>query len=288
MRVIRGKVAVVTGAGSGFGKAIALRLAREGANLHLLDINLPAAVVVAEEASQLGVLAVAVQCDVADRAALERAACELVDRWGGVDILVNCAGICWYGLSEYMSGDEWERLLAINLHAPIHLSRQLIPHFLERPEAHIINMSSIAGWVCGARTTAYHVSKFGLVGFSEALRAEYLRRHIGVTAVCPGPALTKLYENSTCGYADRKMPMPPAWICTTPEVVAEATLRAIYRNQAVAIVSPMAWGLYYLKRLAPWFFNILHHFGIKRPAQRPIALRPRELRQPAFSAREAA
>jgi NAD(P)-dependent dehydrogenase (short-subunit alcohol dehydrogenase family) len=264
MRVIREKTAVVTGAGSGIGRAIALRLAREGANLHLLDIDLPAAERVAEEARQLGVEAASTRCDVSQLAELEAAVAEIRSRWQGVDILVNNAGIAWYGHSLKMPADDWDKLLAINLHAPIQLSRLLLPVLLKQPEAHIVNMASISGWVCGARMTAYHASKFGLIGFSEALRAEFLARRIGVTAVCPGPVRTNLYRASETSYADRDTPEPPAWLCTTPERVAQATIRAIYRNKAIALVSPMAWLLYYSKRLAPWFFYTLHHFGQKR------------------------
>jgi NAD(P)-dependent dehydrogenase (short-subunit alcohol dehydrogenase family) len=264
MRVIRGKTAVVTGAGSGIGRAIALRLAREGANLHLLDIDLPAAEKVAEEARQLGVETASTRCDVSQLAELEAAVTEIRSRWPGIDILVNNAGIAWYGHSLKMPAGDWDKLLAINLHAPIHLSRLLLPVMLKQPEAHIVNMASISGWVCGARMTAYHASKFGLIGFSEALRAEFLARKIGVTAICPGPVRTNLYRASETSYADRDTPEPPTWLCTTPERVAQATIRAIYRNKAIALVSPMAWLLYYSKRLVPWIFYTLHHFGQKR------------------------
>ena len=264
MKIIREKTAVVTGAGSGLGRAIALRLAKEGANLHLLDIDLPAAEAVADECRGRGVRAVAARCDVSQLHELELAARAMLGEWGTIDILINNAGIAWYGHTLKMPADAWERLLDINLHAPIHLTRLLLPAMLKRPEAHVVNMASICGWVCSARFAAYHVSKFGLVGFSEAMRAEYLRRGVGFTAVCPGPVRTSLYKSAPNSYKGRETPEPPAWLCTTPQRVAEATVRAIYRNRAVALVSPMAWLLYYSKRLAPWIFNTLHHFGQKR------------------------
>ena len=264
MKVIRGKTAVVTGAGSGLGRAIALRLAREGANLHLIDIDLAAAEAVALECHARGVQAIAAKCDVSRLKELEAAASEALRLWGAVDILVNNAGIAWYGHTLKMPADDWERLLAVNLHAPIHLTRLLLPAMLKRPEAHVVNMASISGLVCSARFAAYHVSKFGLVGFSEAMRAEYLRRGVGFTALCPGPVRTNLYKSAPNSYKGRETPEPPAWLCTTPERVAEAAVRAIYSNRAVALVSPMAWLLYYSKRLAPWVFYTLHRFGQKR------------------------
>jgi short-subunit dehydrogenase len=210
------------------------------------------------------VRAVASKCDVSQLAELEDAARKTLGEWGAIDILINNAGIAWYGHTLKMPADAWERLLDVNLHAPIHLTRLLLPSMLKRPEAHVVNMASISGWVCSARFAAYHVSKFGLVGFSEAMRAEYLRRGVGFTALCPGPVRTNLYKSAPNSYKGRETPEPPAWLCTTPERVAEATVRAIYRNRAVALVSPMAWLLYYSKRLAPWIFNTLHHFGQKR------------------------
>jgi NAD(P)-dependent dehydrogenase (short-subunit alcohol dehydrogenase family) len=280
--VIQGKTAVITGAGSGLGRAIAMRLARERANLHLLDIDLPAAEAVAEECRNLGVRVVAARCDVSQLGDLEAAGHDMLEQWGAIDILVNNAGIAWYGATLKMPADAWERLLDVNLHAPIHLTRLLLPAMLKRPEAHVVNMASISGWVCGARFAAYHVSKFGLVGFSEAMRAEYLRRGVGFTAVCPGPVRTNLYKSAPNSYKDRETPEPPAWLCTTPERVAEATVRAIYRNRAVTFVSPMAWLLYYSKRLAPWIFHTLHHFGQKRDeevAAKRAAKRAREADQ---------
>jgi len=264
MKVIQGKTAVITGAGSGLGRAISLRLAKERANLHLLDIDLPKAEAVAAECRELGVRAVAARCDVSQLGELERTSRDILGQWSAIDILINNAGIAWYGHTLKMPTDAWERLLDVNLHAPIHLTRLLLPTLLQRPEAHVVNMASISGWVCSARFAAYHVSKFGLVGFSEAMRAEYLRRGVGFTVVCPGPVLTNLYRSAENSYKNRATPEPPAWLCTTPERVAEATVRAIYGNRAVTIVSPMAWLLYYSKRLAPWIFYTLHHFGQKR------------------------
>jgi NAD(P)-dependent dehydrogenase (short-subunit alcohol dehydrogenase family) len=268
MRTIRGKVALVTGAGSGLGRAIALRLAKEGARLHLADIHAASA---NETAAQIraanGEAAVSV-CDLTDRAALDSLTADVHSRWGGLDILVNNAGIAWYGPTQKMTDEQWDKLLAINLETPIHLTRRFLKTLLAREESHVVNMASICGFVCGGRFNAYHVSKFALVGFSEALRAEFNRHGLGVTAMCPGPVLTDLYKSAECGYADRETPHPPAWICTTAERVAAKTVRAIYRNHAVSLVGGAAYLLYYAKRVAPSVFYALHGIGRGKNARK--------------------
>ncbi len=261
MHTIKDKIALVTGAGSGLGRAIALRLAREGAGLHLVDLNATAVKETAIEIRRLGREAAVSVCDLSNLASIDPLVDDVQSRWGGLDILVNNAGIGWYGPTQKMTDDEWDRLLTINLLAPIRLTRRLLKIMLARPEAHVVNMASICGWVCGGRFNAYHVSKFGLVGFSEALRAEFNRHGLGVTALCPGPVLTDLYKNSGCAYPNRETPSPPPWACTTPERVAEKTVRAIYRNQAVTLVGLAAYALYYSKRLAPGMFYAMHAIG---------------------------
>jgi short-subunit dehydrogenase len=170
-----------------------------------------------------------------------------------------------------MEPEEWDRLLAINLHAPIRLTTKLLPVLLGRPESHVVNTASIAGWVCGGRQTAYQVSKYGLVGFSESLRAECSRLGLGVTAVCPGPVLTNLYKNCPSGNKGRATPSPPAWICTTDERVAAQAVRAIYRNQAVTVVGWSALVLYYAKRFIPGLFYAIHDIGRSKHVRRKVA-----------------
>ena len=281
MRVIKDKIAVVTGGAGGLGRAIARRLAQEGAHLHLVDIDRAALGQAADEIRSHGVTCETSVCDLADAAAIDRLADGLIARDRPLDILVNNAGVAWYGPTAKMPSEQWDRLLAINLQAPIRLTTRLLPVLLARPEAHVVNMASIAGWVCGGRYAAYHVSKFGMVGFSEALRAEYCRQGLGVTALCPGPVLTSLYKNAPSGNAGRQTPAPPAWICTTPERVAAAAVRAIYRNQAIRFVGLSAHLLHYTKRLAPWVFYLLHGIGRRKNLQRKLERTEQEQRRAA-------
>jgi NAD(P)-dependent dehydrogenase (short-subunit alcohol dehydrogenase family) len=269
MKSIRGKRALITGAASGIGREIALRLALEGADAWLLDIDLAGLNDVVRDAQVCGVEAVARRCDLSDSAQVSIAIAELLSAWGSVDILINNAGVAYYGPTEKMTSRQWDWLLAINLLAPIQITRELLPALLERPEAHVLNVCSVAGLVAGPRAVAYSVSKFGLVGFSESLRAEYGRRGIGVTALCPGPVRTNLYKSGVSGSKRKPVPVPPAWLSATPSYIADVALRAIRKNRRLVVITPVAHLLFNAKRFTPWFLDWLNHFTLRR--RRPIA-----------------
>ena len=268
MRTIRGKRALVTGAASGIGKAIAMALAREGTDLYLLDVDEKGLADVSASASQLGVDAKSARCDLSQPDEVSVAIAEMLDRCGRIDILVNNAGVAYYGPTEKMTAEQWDWLLGINLLTPIQITRELLPTLLEGDDCHILNVCSIAGLVAGGRFAAYHVSKFGLVGFSEALRAEYGRRGLGVTALCPGPVQTNLYRSAVSGRKSRPVPDPPAWLCTTEETVAKKAVRAIRRNRRMVLITPMAHMLWNAKKFVPQLLDFVNHFGRKRKKKR--------------------
>jgi 3-oxoacyl-[acyl-carrier protein] reductase len=278
MRSICGKRALVTGAASGIGRAIALRLARKKADLFLIDIDGEGLAEVTDQARQYGVQVRGYRCDVADSAQIAAATDAALAEWGAIDILVNNAGVCYYGSTVHMRQDQWRRLLAINLLAPIEFTHRLLPSLLERPEAHVLNVSSMYGFVVTNRCCAYHTSKFGLLGFTEALRAEYGRRGLGVTALCPGFVTTDLFTSMVEPDSPRPVRLPPRWICATPERVAVKAVRAIYRDQRIALVTPLAYLAYYGRWLAPGFVDAVYRLGRRR------CVRARQARLAAASA----
>lgn len=271
MRTIRGKKALVTGAASGLGRAIAVELAAAGADLYLLDIDQEGLGQVVDQIRAMGVEALGARCDVARPAEITASIQRLLADWGGLDILVNNAGVAYYGPTLNMTPAQWDWVLAVNLHAPIRFTQQLLPVLLDRPEGHIVNMASITGLVAGGRFCAYHVSKFGLVGFSEAIRAEFGRHGLGVTALCPGPVRTNLYRATPSGHKHKPTPEPPAWICTTPQRVARKAIRAIRRDQRLVLVSPLAYALYYTKRFTPGLLDTLQRIGRRRKIRQKAA-----------------
>ena len=273
MKAIRGKRALITGAASGIGRAIALALAREGADLYLLDIDENGLANAAAEASDLGVRVMTRICDLVDPTAARRAADELLRVWGGLEILINNAGISYHGNTETMPDEQWDRVLAVNLHSPLLLTRRLLPALLSSGDAHIVNVCSILGLAAIPRFTAYQTSKYGLVGFSESLRAEYASRGLGVTALCPGFVQTNIYQVMD-GTGSRPMRAPPRLVVASPEQVAARAIRAIYRNHGVVPVTFLANLMWRVKRWLPGLWDLANRRRCKKqPAREATAHR---------------
>lgn len=269
MRKLAGKRALVTGAASGIGRAIALELAQAGAHLLLLDIDEAGLANVVAETREWAVEVTARRCDLTQRDQLEAVVELALKRWRGVDILVNNAGVTYYGSTAQMSAEHWDRLLEINLRAPIRLTSLLLPSLLARPEAHVLNVCSALGLIGMPKVAAYCTSKFGLVGYSESLRAECGRLGLGVTALCPGFVATNLFRNAVSVTAGREVKSPPGWACTTPERVARAAVKAIRRDRRFVVVEPVARVMVAVKRFAPGLLDFLQRFGRrKRVAQK--------------------
>jgi 3-oxoacyl-[acyl-carrier protein] reductase len=263
MQTIRGKRALVTGAASGIGRAIALELARQGANLFLIDINERELNAAAGEVRAHGVEAVAVRCDLSQPAQISDAVNSLRATWGGLNILVNNAGVAYYGPTHLMTGAQWHRIMAVNLNAPIQLIRELLPVLLSADDAHIVNVCSMWGLFSWRKMAAYQTTKFALVGLTAALRAEYQGESFGVTALCPGYVRTPLLEVFETPDPDRR-PAVPWWIGTTPERVAARTVRAIRRNHGLVLITPVAHLYWRIMRLSPGLVDWLLREGWRR------------------------
>jgi 3-oxoacyl-[acyl-carrier protein] reductase len=251
MQVIRGKKALVTGAASGIGRAVALALAREGADVYLVDIDDVQLAAAAREAQSFGVRVLTGVCDLTQPSQITATVKSVQTRWGALEILVNNAGVAYYGPTHEMTAEQWSWLLSINLLAPIQLTRELLPILAAQEEAHILNVCSFLGLVPMRKAAAYQTTKFGLVGFSLALRAEYGRGQIGVTAFCPGFARTPMIEDFATGSPGQRRPVVPAWACTTAEKVAERAVRAIRANQGIVVVTPLARLWWWAARFFP-------------------------------------
>ncbi len=264
MKVIRGKKALVTGAAFGIGRSIALALAREGADLFLIDIDEAGLATVVEEIRMIGVEVIGKTCDVADADQLTASITALMDSWGKLDILVNNAGVFYYGRTERMTEKEWDHLLAVNLGAPIRFTCRLLPILRAQPEAHILNISSVAGLVPARKMAAYQTSKFALVGLSEALRAEYGPYGLGVTVLCPGFVKTKMLDSALKQNRVTEGHILLAFLQVSPDLVAKRAIKAIRKNHRIVVISVFARFLWFLHRYSPFIFDIWGHMRSRR------------------------
>jgi short-subunit dehydrogenase len=277
MKTLRGKKALITGAGSGIGLCLALELSRHGVDQILVDIDEAGLTDAVRQVRANRVQAIPLRCDLARPAEVSDCVGKALNLWNTLDILVNNAGVAYYGPTERMTPRQWDWLLQINLLTPIQLTRELLPTLLKCPQAHILNVCSIAGLVAGRNLAAYHVSKFGLVGFTEALRAEYANRGLGVTAVCPGLVRTRLFAAAAGGMPGKPVKEPPRWLTASPQTVARKAVRAVRRNQGLVLVSAMAHVLWFLKRVSPGLLAFLSRscrkrWGFRKPI--PMATAP--------------
>ena len=271
MQQFQGRTAFLTGAASGIGRCLAIELAKAGCHLCLVDVNAEGLKALAAELETSGVRVFQFPCNLTDRKAVSATIANALAQAGGIDLLINNAGVAYYGPTDQMTQTQWDCLMTINLLAPIQITHELLPTLLQSPDAHLVNMCSISGLVAGGRFSAYHTSKFGLIGFTESLRAEYGRCGLGVTAICPGPVLTNLYADAASGHADRKVPSPPNWMCASPERVATVTLKAILKDRRQVLITPTAHALFQLKRFAPWLLDFVNRFSRKGRRKRKLA-----------------
>jgi len=242
-RSIAGKVALVTGAASGMGRATAQLFADEGARVAVADTDSKGAEDVAREIAESGAAAASFVCDVADAEAAARMVEAVVARFGGLDILVNNAGV---SLPAPLDADgfeqAWERTLAVNLTAQARLIRLCLPHLKANQCGRVVNIASTEGLGATAFISPYTSSKHGVIGLTRALAVELGSQGVNVNCVCPGPIRTGMTamipEDAKRKFARRRVPLRRYG---EPEEVAHATLSLVlpaasFINGAVLVV----------------------------------------------------
>lgn len=256
---LTGKTTLVTGAASGIGRETALACARRGADLFLCDVDEAGLAETEHRAREFGHEVLCRRVDVASREEMGAFAAAVHERTPAVDILVNNAGVAIAGGFLHTSLDDWKWILDINLTGVVHGCHFFAPAMVQRGRGgHIVNVSSLAGYVANEALAVYATTKFGVFGLSEALRDELARHGIGVTVVCPGIIDTPITGSARLRGPEMTRPDARPQMIETyrrrnygPDRVAANILKAIARNRAVAPVSPEAWVAYYLKRFAP-------------------------------------
>lgn len=189
---LQGKVAFVTGAARGIGKATALHLAKEGVKVGLLARTEETLKEVASEIESLGVKVAYATADVSSKEQVEAAIASLTNDLGPADILINNAGIATFGTVMEMDPEEWQKIIDTNLMGTYYVTRAVLPQLIEKNGGDIINISSTNGLSGAATSSAYSASKFAVIGFTESLAQEVRRNNIRVTALTPSTVATDL------------------------------------------------------------------------------------------------
>jgi NAD(P)-dependent dehydrogenase (short-subunit alcohol dehydrogenase family) len=261
---LTGKTVLITGAGSGIGRATALACARRGARMVICDLDERGLQATAADIAALGVAVTAKQVDVADADAMRSFAEGVHAEVEAVDLLVNNAGVAIGGGFLHTSLDDWNWIVSINVMGVVHGCHFFVPAMVARGRGgHVVNIASAAGYLASAALTAYATTKFAVVGLSEALHEELAPHRISVTTVCPGLINTPITRNARMRGPDASPESRQRLIEIyerrnyTPEQVADAILIAVQRDRALVPVALEAWVMYYLKRLSPGLVRLI-------------------------------
>lgn len=259
MKDFRDRVVAVTGAASGIGRALAVELAGRGAHLALSDVDDAGLADTVGRCEGRGVKVTAQHLDVAGREAVHRWADRVVDDHGRVNMIVNNAGVALSSTIEAMSYDDLEWLMGVNFWGVVHGTKAFLPHLRAAGEGHVVNVSSVFGLLAIPSQSAYNAAKFGVRGFTDALRIELEieRSPVSATTVHPGGIRTNIVRNARLdpesspigGDADRAAREFDRVARTTPDAAARQILRAVERNRRRALIGPDAVAFDLVSRL---------------------------------------
>ena len=256
MKTLDDKVVVITGAGSGIGRALALDCAARGSLLALSDVDEAGLAETVDLAKNVGVRELhATRLDVSDRAAFTAYAAEVVDHFGRVNVVVNNAGVALTGDVEELTYDDMDWIVDINFWGVVHGTKEFLPHLIASGDGHVVNISSLFGLISIPGQSMYNATKYAVRGFSEALREEMLMtgHPVGVTVVHPGGIKTAIARNArastsvdqgaTAALFDKKLAK------MTPERAAQVIVRAVLKDQARCLVGLDAHALHHFAKL---------------------------------------
>jgi 3-oxoacyl-[acyl-carrier protein] reductase len=234
MESLQGKNALITGAGKGIGRAIAVALAKEGVNVALLARTTSQLEEVAAEAKSHGVHASVVTADVTNINSVNEAVKQAISELGAIDILVNNAGTAKFGKFLELNPADWEHIIKVNLMGVYYVTRAVLPEMIERQTGDIINISSTAGQRGAPVTSAYSASKFALIGLSESLMQEVRKHNIRVSTLTPSTVATELAIDLklTDGNPEKVM---------QPEDFAELIIAQLKLNRRVFLKEAGLW-----------------------------------------------
>lgn len=264
-RYFAGKRCFVTGAASGIGRATALRLAAQGAELFLTDRDADGLELTVADARALGARVPEHRAlDIADYDEVAAFAADIQATHPSMDVVLNIAGVSAWGTVDRLTHAQWSKMIAINLMGPIHVIETFVPPMVAAGRGgHVVNVSSAAGLVALPWHAAYSASKYGLRGLSEVLRFDLARHRIGVSVVVPGAVRTPLVNTVEIAGVDREDPRVARWVdrfgghAVSPERAAEKILAGVAKNRYLIYTSADIRALYAFKRLAWWPYSVV-------------------------------
>lgn len=258
MKQFQNRVAVITGAGSGIGRALALNLAEKGCKLALSDIRTASVEETAKLCERFNADVMVDTLDVADKNAMQAYPEKVVQKFGGVHIVINNAGVAVAATVEETSIEDYEWLMGINWWGVLYGTKFFLPHLQKADEAHIVNISSVFGIIGVPTQSAYNAAKFAVRGFTESLRQELEGTHIGVSCVHPGGIKTNIaanarYKKGPDGNTDHAAAAEKfARIArVTPEEAAATIVRGIEKKSPRVLIGADAVAIDVLARSMP-------------------------------------
>lgn len=270
MNIFEGKVAIVTGAGSGIGKGLAEELARRGAHVVISDIHAERIAKVADNIVKAKGKVTASTLDVSQYDAVKKTLDDTVATHGKIDFIFNNAGTAVGGPAKDVSIDDWHKVIDINLYGVVYGSSVAFPIMMKQGFGHIINIASIEGLTPFPNSASYAASKHGVVGLSSALRVEGADYGVKVSVVCPAYIKTAIWHDSKMININREKLLSrlPDWSGITPEKCANVILSGVQRNKAFIIVTMFAKFLWTLQRISPnfviWIMKMVHREAQKK------------------------
>jgi len=255
--ILAGRTAVITGAGSGIGRAVAISLAQRGCHLALSDINESGLIETVHLVRAPGLRVSSHRLDVSDRAQVAAYPALVLAEHPGVDILVNNAGVALGGHFDEVSDEDFEWLFSINFWGVLRMTRAFMPLLKASNDARLVNLSSVYGIVAPAGQAAYSASKFAVRGFSEALRHELEGSTVGVTVVHPGGVATSIADNARIPSGadpvevERRRSVQNKLLRMPPARAGEIIVRGIERRKKRVLVGMDAEAVSLLARIAP-------------------------------------
>lgn len=282
MRTLQGKVVFITGAGSGFGRCLALEVAKLKAIPVLADVNVEGLAETGRQLQSLGARFGTQSFDIRSREAWEKAAAATEKEFGGIDVLVNNAGVFSLTESFLESSDEHcHFVMDVNFWGMFHGTRTVVPYLAKRPEGHLVNTASSLALIGSPMHSVYCASKAAVANFTAVVREELHGTRIGVTTVFPGASRTNLGRNINAGTAEEREENAKnfdRFAKTLPETVARKMISAILHNKPLVATGTDGRALAFLQRAAPLLGHRLLGAAYRKISDPKLFARLNELR----------